>query len=63
MRQASALGKEWYEHSEGFCDYIKGKTAMQIRGIPNDGTNADLAALCTISISDLQKAVLNALES
>lgn len=63
MRQASALGKEWYEHSEGFCDYIKGKTAMQIRGIPDDGTNADLAALCTISISDLQKAVLNALES
>ena len=26
MRGASALGKEWYEHSEGFCDALKGKT-------------------------------------
>ena len=24
MRGASALGKEWYEHSEGFCDALKG---------------------------------------
>ena len=22
MRGASALGKEWYEHSEGFCDCL-----------------------------------------
>ena len=61
MRKASSLGKEWYEHSEGFCSYLKGKTASQIRAIPDDGSNADLAALCTISITDLQKAVLNAL--
>ncbi|MGN0706925.1 MAG: hypothetical protein ACI4JC_02880 [Faecalibacterium sp.] len=63
MRTASSLGKEWYEHSDGFCDYIKGKTAAQIQGIPDDGSSADLSALCTISISDLQKAVINALDS
>lgn len=63
MREASALGKEWYEHGEGFADYLKGKTAEQIEGIPDDGSDADLAALCTIRITDLQKAALRALDS
>lgn len=62
MRQASKLGKEWYEHSEGFCDYLKGKTAAEIAAIPTDGSDADLAALCTISVDDLQKAAGKALE-
>ena len=61
MRQASGLGKEWYEHSRGFCDYLKGKTAGEIGAIPTDGSDADLAALCTISVSDLQKAAEKAL--
>lgn len=63
MRQASALGKEWYEHSEGFCSYLKGKTAAEIAAIPDDGSDADLAALCTISVSDLQKAAGEALKN
>ncbi|MBU3820392.1 MAG: hypothetical protein H9864_08520 [Candidatus Faecalibacterium intestinavium] len=62
MRKASALGKEWYEHSEGFCDYLKGKTAEEIEAIPSDGSLADLESLCTISISDAQKALLKALD-
>ncbi len=62
MRQASSLGKEWYEHSEGFCSYLKGKTAQEINAIPDDGSDADLAALCTISVDDLQKAAGKALE-
>ena len=61
MRQASKLGKDWYEHSEGFCDYLKGKTASEIAAIPTDGSDADLAALCTISVDDLQKAAGKAL--
>ena len=61
MRQASKLGKEWYEHSEGFCDYLKGKTAAEIAAIPTDGSDADLAALCTISVDDLQKAAAKAM--
>ena len=61
MKPASPIGKEWYEHSEGFCDYLKGKTASEIAAIPTDGSDADLAALCTISVDDLQKAAGKAL--
>ena len=50
MRNASSLGKEWYEHSEGYCSYLKGKTEKEAADIPADGSDADLAALCTISI-------------
>ena len=62
MRGASALGKEWYEHSEGFCSYLKGKTAAEIAKLPEDGSDADLAALCTIDVTELQKAAAKALE-
>ena len=61
MRTASALGKEWYEHSAGYCDYIKGKNAVEIAKIPADGSDVDLKALCTISTTDLQQAVLKAI--
>lgn len=61
MRGASSIDKEWYEHSEGFCDYLKGKTRTEVAHIPSDGSDADLMALCTISIEDLQKAALDAM--
>ena len=62
MRGASSLGKEWYEHSEGFCSYLKGKTAAEIAKLPAEGSDADLAALCTIDVTALQKAAAKALE-
>ena len=62
MRGASSLGKEWYEHSEGFCSYLKGKTAAEIAKLPVEGSDADLAALCTIDVTELQKAAAKALE-
>lgn len=55
MRGASSLNKEWYEHSEGFCGYLKGKTRAEVAAIPADGSDADLMALCTISVTDLQR--------
>ena len=61
MRGASSIDKEWYEHSEGFCSYLKGKTRTEVAHIPSDGSDADLMALCTISIEDLQKAALDAM--
>ena len=61
MRSASALGKEWYEHSAGWCGYLKGKNAVEIGKLSADGTDADLKALCTISVTDLQKATLKAM--
>ena len=60
MRGASALDKEWYEHSEGWCDYLKGRTRAEVASIPDDGLDADLAAVCTISVTELQKAALAA---
>ena len=63
MRGASALGKEWYEHSAGYCSYLKGKTEAEAAAIPTDGSDPDLAALCTISIDALQKAVGDAFEN
>lgn len=42
MRGASSLNKEWYEHSEGFCGYLKGKTRAEVAAIPADGSDADL---------------------
>ena len=59
MRGASSLDKEWYEQSEGFCTLLKGKTRSGIAAMESD--DADLKALCTISITDLQKAALDAL--
>ena len=41
-------------------DYLKGKTRTEIAGIPDDGSDADLAALCTISVTELKKAALAA---
>lgn len=63
MRKASKLGKEWYEHSEGYCDYLKGKNVTEVGKIPADGSDADLLALCTISTEELHKAVLKAMKA
>lgn len=63
MRGASSLGKEWYEHSQGFCSYLKGKTAAELAHLPTDGSDADLAALCTIDVTDLEKAAEKALNA
>ena len=63
MRNASSLGKEWYEHSAGYCSYLKGKTEAEAASIPADGSDPDLAALCTISIDALQKAAGDAFEN
>ena len=43
--------------------YLKGKTRAEVAAIPADGSNADLLALCTISVTDLQKAALDAMRT
>lgn len=34
--------------------------AQEVASIPDDGSDADLAAVCTISVTELQKAALAA---
>lgn len=60
MKKASSIGKEWFEQSKGFSDYIAGKTISEVTGIAVDGgypTDADLTSSVTISIADMQTAV------
>ena len=60
MRGASPIGKEWYEQSEGFCAYLVGKDASEIAAIPTDGSDADLAASCTVGIDSMLNAAIKA---
>lgn len=60
MRKASGIGKEWYEQSEGFCAYLVGKTAAEIAAIPADGSDADLAASCTVGMDSMLNAAVKA---
>lgn len=66
MKQASSIGKEWYEQSAAFAAYVTGKTAGQISGLgvteAGKASDADLVASVTVSIGDFQRAVLKALQ-
>ena len=56
--KASAIGKEWFEQVEYFCDYITGKTLADVATIAVDEgtktTDVDLATGCTIAIGGFQ---------
>lgn len=55
MRNASPIGKEWFEQAAFFTAYVTGKTIDEVQGIAVEGgkpTDADLTAGCTISIAD-----------
>ena len=61
MKAYSGIGKEWYEQIEGFCAYLKGKTASEISGIAmgDDGktTDTDLLATATMAVSHFKALV------
>ena len=67
MKAASPIGKEWDEQNAALEVYATGKTADEISGIAIDEdtktTDADLAASCTMSIGDLQKAIVKAINN
>lgn len=67
MRAASPIGKEWNEQAQALCDYVKGKTLSEVKGIALDGgypTDEDLTSSVTMNIaaiiSGIEKAVNNA---
>lgn len=67
MKGASPIGKEWFEQSKAFTDYITGKTVAEATGIAVEGgkaTSADLTSSVTITINDfltvIDKAGANA---
>lgn len=58
MKEASPIGREWYEQAEHFEKYAVGKTADEIANIAEG--DSDLAAGCTVDVSDFKKAVVKA---
>lgn len=64
MKDASGIGKEWFEQAEALETYMIGKTADEIAGIAVDEdrkpTDADLSSSVTISIGAYQEAVVKA---
>lgn len=67
MKAKSGIGKEWYEQANAFAEYVKGKTAEDVKGIAlTEGkpADADLAASVTIHVGSfltiIEKAYSNA---
>ena len=57
MREASALHKEWYEHAEGYCSTLKGKTMAEIAAQPTDCllyTSCETKMVVTMNARSLQ---------
>ena len=66
MKGASPIGKEWYEQIDAFEAFAKNKTADEIAAaVGEDGypTDADLSAGCTINVSSISTAVVNAVNN
>lgn len=63
MAKAATKG-EWYVQAQGFCDYVIGKTADEVKGIAVDdegaATDAAITATTTIKVAGFIDAVVNA---
>ena len=55
---------EWYQQAKNFANYVKGKTAQQVKGIAvsesGKPADSDLAASVTITIGDFMEVVQSA---
>lgn len=64
MKKASGIGREWHEQITELEKWLVGKTAADVSGMAiADGkaTDADLTSKVTITVTDYQKAVLEAI--
>lgn len=65
MKKASAIGKEWYEQTEAFMEYVTGKTLDEVTGIAVDEeskpTDEDLKASCSMAIAKFTGAIQKAM--
>lgn len=65
MKQASGIGKEWYEQADAFSAYVTGKTKDEIDHIETKDDRAedvDLRASVTIKIEDFIDNIEEAME-
>ena len=69
MKDASGIKKEWYEQADAFAEYVVGMTAEEVRAIEtnpdahNGPVDADIAASCTMSVTDFIEAIAQATEN
>lgn len=64
MKMNSGIGREWHEQIVELEKWFVGKTAAQVTGMAlNEGkpSDADLTSKVTITVTDYQKAVLEAI--
>ena len=61
---ASKIGLEWFQQVDNFCAYVSGKTPAEVAGIhvneEKKPADVDLAAECSIKITDFQKLIAKA---
>lgn len=59
MKKASAIGKEWNEQADAFAEFIKGKTADEVKGmkVSADGLTEEeeLKSSVTVHVTDFIK--------
>lgn len=64
MKNASSIGREWYEQAAAFGAYVTGKTAEEVSAIAvnerTSPTEADLTASVTIGIGDFKALISKA---
>lgn len=66
MKQASGIGKEWYEQANAFAAYVTGKTVDEVNGIAlteGKASDADLAASVTVHVTSFQDVISRAFAS
>lgn len=60
MKKASQIGKEWFEQSASFSEYVLGKTAEEVSAIAAEegkATDADLVSSVTVAIDEFQLVI------
>ncbi len=66
MKGQSGIGKEIYEQFDAYENFLKGKTADEVKkisyGADFKATDEDLKAGCTIAIGDIQSAINEAID-
>lgn len=67
MRKASSIAKEWNEQAAAFAAYCVGKTLEEIKNMPvnekNKPADVDLAASCTLAVSEFLPGVEDAVNN
>lgn len=66
MKGISPIGKEWYEQAAAYAAFVVGKDAAGVNAIKVESGYAkeeDLAASCTIHVTDFNAAIVKALNN